>query len=111
VFTTALTLEERIARAQTQLAKPASVKPLSSSVVLAPRRIFPLAELSFSKFILNLPLAVMSCQGFDDKVEVATEFRALARRADVASPRRPSRNLWRYRRSHSVSDLFLQRTR
>jgi hypothetical protein len=57
-----------------------------------------LIEESFSKFlILNLPLAVMPCQGFDDKVEVATEFRALAHRADVASPRRPSRNLWRYR--------------
>ena len=27
----------------------------------------------------------MSCQGFDDKVEAATELRALARRADVAS--------------------------
>jgi hypothetical protein len=39
----------------------------------------------------------MSCQGFDDMVEVATEFRTLARCADVASPRRPSRNLWRYR--------------
>src|SRR5713101_9983601 len=39
----------------------------------------------------------MSCQGFDDKVEVATEFRALAGRADVASPCRPSRNRWRYR--------------
>ena len=30
----------------------------------------------------------MSCQGFDDKVEVATDFPVLARRADVASPRR-----------------------
>src|SRR5712672_1899139 len=39
----------------------------------------------------------MSCHGFDDKVEVATEFRALARRADVACPCRPSRNLWRCR--------------
>jgi len=35
----------------------------------------------------------MSCQGFDDKVEAATELRALARRADVASPHKPSRNL------------------
>ena len=42
---------------------------------------------------LGIPLAVMPCQGFDVKVDVATEFRALARRAGVASARRPSRNL------------------
>ena len=57
-----------------------------------------LIEECFSKLlILNLPLAVMSCQGFDDKVEVVTELRALARYADVACRRGPSRNLWRYR--------------
>jgi hypothetical protein len=43
---------------------------------------------------MRIPLAAMSCQGFDDKVKVVTEFRVRARRADVA---RPSRNLWRCR--------------
>ena len=54
-----------------------------------------LIEESFSKcLILNLPLEVMSYKGIDDKGEVV---RALARRADVASPRRLSPNLWGYR--------------
>ena len=46
-----------------------------------------LIEESFSKFIiLNLPLEVVSYKGIDDKVEVVTGFRALARCADVACP-------------------------
>jgi hypothetical protein len=35
-------------------------------------------------------------QGFDDKVEVATELPALVRSTDIESPCRPSRCLWRY---------------
>src|SRR5258707_1021091 len=49
-------------------------------------------------------LAAMSCQGLDDKVGVATEFRTLARCADVACPCRPLGSGCGEARAHHVED-------